>query len=528
MYQKRELATSRDLVKEFLKEFPTSPLWPEASLLAGYVELADCKFDDSQKWYDTLVARLQPIVDEIDKVRKDPELRKQLFANAITRFREVKQTGELAGKKPGTEKRRRRRARSDVLALLRLDPKFIRLNDARHRRCTSSPTARPARCVRQWQNLGAAGQRDEGRARSRPTRRSSRSSSPTPTRSSRTSAGSASRSTSPDGRARARAGAKARCPPTSPTRSSSGSTPLLEKVDVALSNAPSPPPTRPPSAIAERGRARHPADDPGRPRRARAGSTRPSHALARQARREAGDKLAQAAIDKLYNDTRRVLDKAKLGKIDAVIGQKRKLDIEVQDLAAGRFPEELIGRMWNASMIGDDEEYWPCAGRVLGRRVRGVAMKTLAWPRASLLASRRARAQPRPAASEIDVPARPGRRALHPQAAARARGAGAVRRSSRTCSTTTEKRRDDKRLEAIGLLRGFLDVEARRARPAPRACSSSPSCCGKKLAARYLIKMDDFSRALEKCTPEQGRVRAAEGAAHRAQGGRGPLPRAAR
>ena len=67
-------------------------------------------------------------------------------------------------------------------------------------------------------------------------------------------------------------------------------------------------------------------------------------------------------LDHLYDDTRRVLDKAKLGKVDAVIGQKRKLDIEVQDLAAGRFPEELIGKMWNASMIGDDEEYWPFQG----------------------------------------------------------------------------------------------------------------------------------------------------------------------
>ena len=76
----------------------------------------------------------------------------------------------------------------------------------------------------------------------------------------------------------------------------------------------------------------------------------------------AGDKLAQATVEKLYNDTRRVLDKAKLGKIDAIIGQKRKLDIEVQDLAAGRFPEELIGKLWNASMIGDDEEYWPWQG----------------------------------------------------------------------------------------------------------------------------------------------------------------------
>ncbi|HMG54385.1 MAG TPA: hypothetical protein VK601_12905, partial [Kofleriaceae bacterium] len=77
---------------------------------------------------------------------------------------------------------------------------------------------------------------------------------------------------------------------------------------------------------------------------------------------QAGDKLAQQAVDRLYGDTRRVLDKSKLGKVDAIIGQKRKLDIEVQDLAAGRFPEELIGRMWNASMIGDDEEYWPWQG----------------------------------------------------------------------------------------------------------------------------------------------------------------------
>ncbi|MGN6108912.1 MAG: hypothetical protein ACTHU0_27650, partial [Kofleriaceae bacterium] len=86
-----------------------------------------------------------------------------------------------------------------------------------------------------------------------------------------------------------------------------------------------------------------------------------AHALARQLE-DAGDKLAQAAIEKLYEDTRKVLDKAKLGKIDAIIGQKRKLDIQVQDLAAGRFPEELIGRLWNASMIGDDEEFWPWQG----------------------------------------------------------------------------------------------------------------------------------------------------------------------
>ncbi|MBA3540316.1 MAG: tetratricopeptide repeat protein, partial [Deltaproteobacteria bacterium] len=128
MYQKRELATSRDLVKEFLKEFPTSPLWPEASLLAGYVELADCKFTDSQTWYDKLVVRLQPIVDEMDKIRKDPELRRRMFAKAVTRFKDVKQTGEIVGK-PAAPDAAPTRA-DEVLALLRLDPKFIRLSDA--------------------------------------------------------------------------------------------------------------------------------------------------------------------------------------------------------------------------------------------------------------------------------------------------------------------------------------------------------------------------------------------------------------
>ena len=95
-----------------------------------------------------------------------------------------------------------------------------------------------------------------------------------------------------------------------------------------------------------------------------------THAL-RDKLEEAGDKLAQNAIERLYNDTRKVLDKAKLGKIDAIIGQKRKLDIEVQDLAAGRFPEELIGKLWNASMIGDDEEYWPWQGEFWADEYKG-------------------------------------------------------------------------------------------------------------------------------------------------------------
>ena len=35
---------------------------------------------------------------------------------------------------------------------------------------------------------------------------------------------------------------------------------------------------------------------------------------------------------------------------------------EVFDLAAGRFPPELAGSLWQQGMIGDDEEYWPFEG----------------------------------------------------------------------------------------------------------------------------------------------------------------------
>ena len=95
-----------------------------------------------------------------------------------------------------------------------------------------------------------------------------------------------------------------------------------------------------------------------------------THALAAKLD-EAGDQLAQLEIEQLYQDTRKVLDKAKLGKIDAIIGQKRKLDIQVQDLAAGRFPEELHRAPVEREHDRRRRGVLAVPGRVLGRRIRG-------------------------------------------------------------------------------------------------------------------------------------------------------------
>ncbi|HEX4449813.1 MAG TPA: tetratricopeptide repeat protein [Kofleriaceae bacterium] len=353
MYQKRELATSRDLVHEFLTTFPTSPLWPEASLLAGYVELADCKFDDSQKWYDTLVARLQPVVDEVAAAKADRDLRKQLFAKALSRYREIKDTGKDAGKKVGTLTAAS--PLDDVVALLRLDPKFLRLDDAVngiHELADNAPEA-----TRQWQTL--ASQVAEAKVSKVATTKSFEQEQVADANGVLEDLRRLHAQVGEQKSELSRAAREGTLPKDAADDELKRLGELETKVTTAEANA---------QTAAEKA-AESVSNDA-------AGSLKPLlTADIADARRldkaihsletkldDAGDQLAQAAIEQLYHDTRKVLDKAKLGKVDAIIGQKRKLDIEVQDLAAGRFPEELIGRLWNASMIGDDEEYWPFQG----------------------------------------------------------------------------------------------------------------------------------------------------------------------
>ena len=353
MYQKRELATARDLVHEFLRTFPTSPLWPEASLLAGYTELADCKFDDSQKWYDGLVARLTPVVDEIDRARKDPTLRKQLFAKALSRYREIKDTGQVDGKKVGTTSAVA--PIDDVVALLRLEPKFLRLNDAVngiHELADSAPQA-----ARQWQNLASqvAETKVQKISTTKTLEQEQLADANATVEDLRRLAKQVSEQHDEIARAKRDGSMAADAAGDELKRLEELRARVTKAVEAAVAAADT-------AAQAVSARATSSIKplieaDIGEARRL----DKSAHALSLQLD-EAGDALAQKAIEHLYEENKKVLDKAKLGKVDAVIGQKRKLDIEVQDLAAGRFPEELRGRLWNASMIGDDEEYWPFQG----------------------------------------------------------------------------------------------------------------------------------------------------------------------
>jgi tetratricopeptide (TPR) repeat protein len=351
MYQKRELPTARDLTKEFLAAFPNSPLWPEATLLAGYVELADCKFDSSQKLYDDLAARLTPLVEQLDQVRKDPSQTLALFDRALGNWRSAKQQGDSQGvisaKTATTD------ANGQVLGLLQIDPLLVRLSDTLNG--MNQVAGQSPGTVKLWQDL-----------------RQQVSSSKV--------AASSSGSVAADGKsqtvadvgdaeqllAETRALAEAARDQRKNARDAS---PEERKQLAALLDKVTKLEQQVGAAASAAAQVAKSADAAGNSLPAMidqdVASARLIGSKAAQLRQRmsaAAQTRAMQSIERVYNDTKRVLDKARLGKIDAVIGQKRKLDIDVQDLAAGRFPAELIGRMWDQSLIGDDEELWPAQG----------------------------------------------------------------------------------------------------------------------------------------------------------------------
>jgi len=110
--------------------------------------------------------------------------------------------------------------------------------------------------------------------------------------------------------------------------------------------------------------------------------------------------------------------------------------------------------------------------------------------------------QAAPASKEIDVQRGPAAE-LYIRKRPPAPEAPVLDKELKELLATTEKKRDDKRLEAIGMLRQFL-----ASNPGPETRADGTFKLAELLweeARRlYLIKMDDYSRALEKCSQAKG------------------------
>ncbi len=349
MYQKRELPTSRDLVNDFIRQFPNSPLIPEARLLAGYVELADCEFTDAQNYYDDLVKDLAPIVKEIESIRENPRKRSQLFDKALKRWRAEKA-------EPDEQLTEKLASKSDrVLALLRFNEGFVRVHEAVSGLRRASGGA--PHVVQTWQGLG----KQLGRVKVR-SNSEEQSFEQAEALEGQALVGDLQRLRDQVEKARAnlrRAKRDGEIEGADAEEETQRLAQIDSEIDVLESRA---------VAAAE---AVAIADEEATPDglkplvRSDLAQSKELESAAKELLlrlENTADTMAKNALEGLYIETKRVLDKAKLGKIDAVIGQKRRLEIEVQDLSSGRFPAELHGQLWEQGLIGDDEEFWPFEG----------------------------------------------------------------------------------------------------------------------------------------------------------------------
>lgn len=73
-------------------------------------------------------------------------------------------------------------------------------------------------------------------------------------------------------------------------------------------------------------------------------------------------KLARAAIGRLDRRASRLVARARLAKIDVVLGQKKGLEVEVDALKSGVLPKSAIDSVNAARYLEDNEEYWPFEG----------------------------------------------------------------------------------------------------------------------------------------------------------------------
>ncbi|HEY8428043.1 MAG TPA: hypothetical protein VIL20_06700, partial [Sandaracinaceae bacterium] len=76
----------------------------------------------------------------------------------------------------------------------------------------------------------------------------------------------------------------------------------------------------------------------------------------------AANDAALRALRGLRRDLGGHLRRARIGRIDAVMGSKRRIEIQIESLAAGRFPPELQDPLAIQGLLRDDEEYWPFEG----------------------------------------------------------------------------------------------------------------------------------------------------------------------
>jgi len=72
--------------------------------------------------------------------------------------------------------------------------------------------------------------------------------------------------------------------------------------------------------------------------------------------------LAKDALGRLDLRLSRLLRRARLGRIETVLGKKRALEVEIEALSQGLLPQTIVDSLDAQRFLRDDEEFWPFEG----------------------------------------------------------------------------------------------------------------------------------------------------------------------
>ena len=347
-YEGGDYDTAVDLLDQLEVRFPSSAQADEASILRAYIHLGRCEFEEADRLFVRFNGRFEPVVRELQAILENPARQTRIYETLLAE-------GDREERGEGAETSADTSTRTTLLALLQVDPRFYRLNA--NIRTLDAESARAGRLAT---DLAALAQRVHGGEEVRAADAAAEDvvdegaellrnlsdarailASLTEQIDAMSAAGADRETIQPleadvrrvservrDLSARADA-AVAQMATTTPS-DSAAPTEELERL------------LREDSAAARR--------LPGRVSTVRAGLV------------AAANEAALHAVRTLHHRLAGEVRRARIGRIDAVMGSKRRIEIQIESLAAGRFPPELVDPLRIQGLLRDDEEYWPFEG----------------------------------------------------------------------------------------------------------------------------------------------------------------------
>jgi hypothetical protein len=334
-YEKKDYDGARELLDE-LKALQIHHRYEdEAWILEAYLDLAQCKFPEADQKLVGFIQRYEPVRDAARRVAKDDRATEALLAAARTGT-------DAAGTQAGGDAVSAEAMRA-IAALVRLDPAY---GQAARRRAVAEHEASGLRL-----SIGLLADTQHSLATTGGVR-------PAAAEESDASARAAEARDALDGVKRAIASLQAG---SAPEGQITGLRSEAAAIEARLASA---------TSVA-RSAAADAGHDAGAgvdlPDLLRADATRAA-ALGAQLESARADfakaeaLIAEDAMKRLDLRLSRLLRRARLGRIESVLGRKRALEVEIEAINSGILPADAVDSLDAARFLTDKEEYWPFEG----------------------------------------------------------------------------------------------------------------------------------------------------------------------